>query len=269
MTERVNALQVVGYVATNVGKVRQNNEDSAAFLRQAGARGEGVLSLAIVADGMGGHQGGEVASQIAAEVIPSSFFRSKEEPAEAIEKAFQLANQEMQQAVERDPRIKGMGTTAVAVAMEGDRAWCAWVGDSRIYHLREGRMHQISEDHTAVAELMRQGLLTPEQARNHPDRNVLIRALGTRSGVEVDVTRHPLALATGDRMLLCSDGLYDLLEDEEIEKISSEGSLQVAGDALIAMALERGGHDNVSVVLVECVDELPEAAITREVSAKC
>jgi protein phosphatase len=87
--------------------------------------------------------------------------------------------------------------------------------------------------------------------------------------VEVDFTRHPLALATGDRMLLCSDGLYDLLEDEEIEKISSEGSLQEAGDALIAMALERGGHDNVSVVLVECVDELPEAAITREVSAKC
>ncbi len=261
----MNDLQVVGYVATDVGKVRQNNEDSAAFLRQAAARGGAVVSLAIVADGMGGHQGGEVASQIAAEWIPGSFFRAEEEPAAALEKAFLAANHEMQQAVERDPRIKGMGTTAVAVAIEGDRAWCAWVGDSRIYHLRSGRMHQISEDHTAVAELMRQGLLTPEQARNHPDRNVLVRALGTRSGVEVDVTRHPLAMVTGDRMLLCSDGLYDLLEDEEIEKISSEGTLQEAGDALIAAALQRGGHDNVSIVLVECVDELPEAAITREV----
>jgi protein phosphatase len=261
----VNDLQVVGYVATDVGKVRQNNEDSAAFLRQAAARGGEVVSLAIVADGMGGHQGGEVASQIAAELIPASFFRATEEPPAALEKAFQAANHEMQQAVERDPRIKGMGTTAVAVAIQGSCAWCAWVGDSRIYHLRQGRMHQISEDHTAVAELMRQGLLTPEQARNHPDRNVLVRALGTRSGVEVDVTRHPLAMVTGDRMLLCSDGLYDLLEDEEIEKISSEGSLQEAGNALIAAALERGGHDNVSIVLVECVDELPEAAITREV----
>jgi protein phosphatase len=242
-----------GY-ATDPGCVRATNED-ALLLRQpshpvAQAR-HGVL--AVVCDGMGGHEAGEVASALALETIVAELTRDDGDMPEALVGAIESANRAVHQAGRSDAGRQGMGTTCCALLLRDGAAYCAHVGDSRCYLRRGDNLLRMTEDHSAVMELVRRGVLSLEDARHHPDKNVISRALGSQASVEVTSWTHPLALQTDDTFLLCSDGLYDLVDDEEILHTMTEGSPhpQVACDRLVALARSRGGFDNVSVIILQ------------------
>jgi serine/threonine protein phosphatase PrpC len=245
------ALEVTASLQTDPGCVRDSNEDSVMFTRPQDTEtlaAKGLLAL--VADGMGGCSGGEIASYMVVNTVPRLYYDSKAEPSEALRTALEKVNGEIYAEAADKPELAGMGTTAVALAICGDRAYAAYVGDSRLYLLRAGRIYQMTEDHSVVYEMVRKGLLTAEEARNHEDRNVLSRSLGGRPEVEVGFWEAPLSLRNEDRLLICSDGLHDLVTDAEILSTvmtEQEGS---AAAKLIAIAKERGGYDNVTVALI-------------------
>lgn len=239
---------------TDPGCVRTSNED-ALLLRHpehpdTRAR-HGVL--AVICDGMGGHEAGEVASALAIETIVSELAHDDGDMPEALVQAIEGANCAVHAAGRADARRKGMGTTCCALLLRDGAAYCAHVGDTRCYLRRGDNLLLMTEDHSAVMELVRRGVLSLEEARHHPDKNVISRALGSHASVEVTSWTHPLALQTGDTFLLCSDGLYDLVSDEEILRTMTDGTPhpQHACDRLIALARSRGGHDNVSVIILQ------------------
>ena len=268
------AFEIAASVQTDKGCVREINEDSGRMVRPSdpallAAKG----TLVVVADGMGGHSAGEVASQMAADVVGRVYYETGAEPGEALRHAVAEANRRIHEAAAADASRQGMGTTCTALALCGGRAYAAHVGDSRLYMLRAGQLYQLSEDHSAVNEMVKLGIITKEQARTHEDKNVILRALGTSPEVEVSVL-DPFALREGDQFLLCSDGLYDLVLDEEIASVL-EGAedIHAAGERLIAMAKERGGHDNITVGIIAIMPEGTAAAeagnprATRELEA--
>lgn len=208
----------------------------------------------VVADGMGGHAGGETASRLAVETIVAGEGGGPEVQ-ERLHQAFVAANAKIHQSAQDDARLAGMGTTAVALAFEGGRGWIANVGDSRAYRLRAGTLEPVSEDHSVVAEFVRRGYITAEQARTHPRRNELLRSLGTSAEVEVDVD--PVDAAAGDIFLLCSDGLYGVVEDDQIAEILRAENAAEAAEALIEAANRAGGPDNITVQVIR----IPEAAM--------
>jgi serine/threonine protein phosphatase PrpC len=249
---------VNSFGATDVGKKRTTNED--AFLV------DDALGLYVVADGMGGHAAGEVASQEAVETIhgmvkqgmralphlvgPLDNDRARS-ACRLIEGAVQAATYMVYALAELDREKSGMGTTITALLALGDYAVTAQVGDSRIYQVREGMVSQITEDHTLISWQMRQGLITPEEARRSPHRNVITRAVGNRDYVEVDTGL--VALSAGDRFLLCSDGLHGYLREEEISAVTFL-SVEAAVHRFIEMANNRGGKDNITAIMVEIKD---------------
>jgi PPM family protein phosphatase len=242
--------EIVASVQTDVGCVREINEDSGRFIRpddEARLKTRGTLM--IVADGMGGHSAGEVASRMAVELIPEIYYGSKGEPPRALKEAVEEANRRIHAAAAEDESKHGMGTTCTALCVLDGQAFAAHVGDSRLYMLREGKVYQLTEDHSAVMEMVKMGLITKEEARHHEDKNVILRALGTSPEVEVSALE-PFSVRVGDKYLLCSDGLYDLVPDEEIERELSGNDINAAGQKLIALAKERGGHDNITVGMV-------------------
>ena len=246
---------------TNPGKVREANEDAVCFLKPSRAatlveRG----ALALVADGMGGVKGGSVASGIAHRVIPRAYLRSKASPPIALKEALEAANDEIFRRAQNDEKLRGMGTTCVALAVSPRRAWVAYVGDSRLYLIRNGAIFQMTEDHSLVQEMVNQGDLTPEEARSHESRNMVTRILGTKKQVEVTVWDEPFPVQSGDRFLLCSDGLHDLLTSEEMLARAGTGKLDAATSALIAAANARGGFDNISAVIVEVAERRRESS---------
>jgi PPM family protein phosphatase len=256
-------------ILTHMGNVRTNNEDSVSLVRpntKDDLNSHGILAL--VADGMGGHEGGELASKLAAETIARSYYRSEATPQNALAEAFREANREIFANASANPALAGMGTTCIAVAILEDLAWWAWVGDSRLYLWRDGQVFQMSEDHTVVYELIRRGLLTAEEARNHPERSVLARALGTKDNIDIALASEPVRLRAGDRLLLCSDGLHDLLADIDISRILTDSPPADCAEALLRTALDRGGFDNISLVLLEAklavTSAKRPASITRE-----
>ena len=172
--------------------------------------------IALVADGMGGCNGGEVASALACEKIPRIYFASNGPAPAALRASLEAVNGEIYQAAQAQPSLRGMGTTVVAFAITSSHGWLAYVGDSRLYLIRRGQIYRMSEDHSMVFEMVHKGLLTAEEARNHADRNVLSRALGSRPQVEVSCWEEPFPIQPGDRFLLCSDGLHDLVTDEKM-----------------------------------------------------
>jgi len=229
---------------SDVGRVRQINQDECAeFENAAGAR------LLVLADGMGGHAGGEVASRLAVEAIGESFRQARGAPEPVLRRAFEVANQRIGQRAARDPDLFGMGTTAVALLIEADGSACvAHVGDSRAYRLREGQLERLTDDHSWVFQAVRDGSLSAEDAARHPQRNALLRSLGNEEQVEVDLRR--IDIAPGDRLLLCSDGLWG-----ELDESSIAAELAAAGPApcarrLVELANRAGGSDNVSVQVV-------------------
>jgi protein phosphatase len=230
---------------SDVGQLRSGNEDS--FLL------DHDHNLYAVADGMGGHAAGEVASRLAVEALKEAWAEGAEGESDddKMVRGFSVANERIREEVERDAARHGMGTTLVAAHFEGGEARIANVGDSRAYVLRAGNLRQITTDHSWVREQLDSGKISAEEAANHPFRNVITRALGTRPQVEVDLLNLPLE--GGDRLLLCSDGLTGMLEDEEITRILMESSdTQEAVARLVDEANEAGGEDNITVVLIEC-----------------
>jgi protein phosphatase len=242
------AYGVNGAVRSDIGCCRQVNEDRG-FLRVP--KTERQDTILIVADGMGGHAAGEIASQLAIENISSVCAENQSDVAQGLTTAFHQANRAIQQAAKDDPRRQGMGTTCTALVLREGLAYSAHVGDSRIYLVREGGIYLMSEDHSAVMEMVRRGLMTLATARHHEDKNVILRALGTQPKVEVSVWDKPFPVQAGDAFILCSDGLYDLVEDEEIKDAVLKLEVNQACEHLISLALERGGHDNVTVGVLQ------------------
>ena len=230
--------------ATDVGRVRSNNQDS--FLVREG-------DLFAVADGMGGHQGGEVASALALQILG----QAHDEPSTStLVRAVRSANQAVFDKAGADPDLKGMGTTLTALAdvdtREGRRLGIVNVGDSRLYRLRNDRIEQLTEDHSLVASLVRQGRITAEEAESHPQRNILTRALGIDEAVAVDSWEvEPVA---GDRFLICSDGLFNEVDENRI--VATLRRFEDPGDAareLVRLANDGGGRDNITAVVVDVV----------------
>jgi protein phosphatase len=247
---------IVAGMLSDVGCVRELNEDSGTYIQPddpALQASKGLLI--IVADGMGGHSSGEVASRLAVEVITRTYYKESGDPQSALKAAFRKANHEIHKAAEKDESKSGMGTTCTALVLENGTAISAHVGDSRLYLVRDGSIYLMTEDHSAVMEMVKAGLLTLEQARHHPDKNVILRAMGSHPEVEVTTWQEPFPVKAGDRFLLCSDGLYDLVEDEEIKRIVMLGDPQPACENLVALAKERGGHDNITVGIVALKSE--------------
>jgi PPM family protein phosphatase len=242
---------------SNVGRVRKNNEDS--FLADE------ALGLYIVCDGMGGHAAGEVASRLACEVIQREVgagqkvrdkFLQTGKPSDAkavrkmVEAAIATACKEIYKRASRDPETAGMGTTCTVMVLAGhDKGVLGHVGDSRLFVCRGGKLHQLSEDHTYVNELLKRGAITKDQAKNHPQGNVLSRALGVQPSVTVDTMIFDID--PGDTYLLCSDGMYNYFQDAlELGQVLAGVDLHKVLGELEKKALERGGHDNLTGVLL-------------------
>ena len=225
---------------TDVGRVRERNED--AYLVQE--------PLYAVADGMGGHRGGDVASSMTVEALESVELPS-DDPLASLVEEIKKANVEVLRRGESDKELRGMGTTLTAFLTDDDRAYVAHVGDSRAYLLRDGSLQRLTRDHTLVERMVEEGRLLPDQARHHPQRSILTRALGVDDDVQVDdLTLDPLQ--AGDRILLCSDGLSAMVDEDVIERILlEEADPQAASDQLVEAAIEAGGEDNITVLVLD------------------
>lgn len=225
---------------TDVGRVRKGNEDS--YMAKE--------PLFAVADGMGGHQGGEVASSLALETIQSG--------QGALEELVQKANQAVHERAAGDPGLAGMGTTLTALLVDGEVLRIVHVGDSRAYMLRDGRLQRLTKDHTVVERLVDEGKLTAQEAEIHPQRSILTRALGVDERLQVD--QAVIEPRPGDRILLCSDGLTGMIGEEAITGILTERSdPQQAADALVDAANEAGGQDNITAVVLDVLEAKGEA----------
>ncbi|GAA5079721.1 PP2C family protein-serine/threonine phosphatase [Lysobacter panacisoli] len=224
---------------THVGLRRELNEDT--------YYGDGELGLWLVADGMGGHEYGEVASALARETIVREI-----RDGTPLAQAIRIADEEIIRTSKRRNDALPMGTTVVAARISGNRFEVAWVGDSRVYLWREGHLAQLSQDHSYVQELIANGAITQEQARSHPHRNVVTQALGVTDPRNLNVETMTGELKPGMQLLLCSDGLTEELDDRGIARVLSQGdcSAQECVDTLVAAALDGGGSDNVTVILV-------------------
>ncbi|MBD0290745.1 MAG: Stp1/IreP family PP2C-type Ser/Thr phosphatase [Thermoleophilia bacterium] len=241
---------------TDAGRKRRRNEDS--FVVDP--------PLFAVADGMGGAQAGEVASRLAAAVFREYHGADELEPAERVQAIIQEANRRIFERSRADTAASGMGTTVTAAIVGGQRIVVGHVGDSRAYRVRDGELHQLTEDHSLVADLVRSGRLTPEEADAHPQRSVITRALGTDP--EVDVDTCAVEAQPGDVYLLCSDGLTTMVGDDEILRVLAESrSLEAAGKALVKAANRHGGDDNVTVVLFAVEDGEPDLGETARIDS--
>lgn len=248
--------------ATDVGNVRSNNEDR--YLLRPQQR------LCVVADGMGGHRGGEVASEIACETVARTYSQNT---VDSLVEAINAANTAVYEAGTSDPDLAGMGTTVVSLAVvaddeaartdsdrsepgdvpPGEMLAVANVGDSRAYRLTEGQLQQLTEDHSLVADMVREGSISREEAESHPQKNIVTRALGVYDDVPVDV--FTMSPRPGDRYLLCTDGLSDEVTMDRMAAVLSRlTDAEEAADELVRMAVEAGARDNVTVVVVDVVD---------------
>lgn len=233
------------------GRVRLNNEDAQGqFVPETADEIEERGVVFVVADGMGGHRGGEIASRIAVRTI-LAFYTADSSPdrAQALARAFHEANQTIIQEAVADSMLFGMGTTCTALALHHGKAFFAHVGDSRCYLLRRGRITQVTSDHSIVGEMVRSGILSDEDARTHPKRNVITRSLGAQPDVSAE-TPDSVELQAGDTFLLCSDGLTAYLTDPDLAAVLGGNTPEAACKKLIQMANEQGGRDNITVQVV-------------------
>jgi serine/threonine protein phosphatase PrpC len=229
-------MRIEAGVATDIGKVRDGNEDS--FLVEP--------PLYAVADGMGGHRGGEVASHLALETVEALAREGKDTLAEQV----RAANRAVYETAQQDRAVTGMGTTLTAARIVDGAAHLAHVGDSRAYLQRGGSLRRLTDDHTLVNRMVKAGEITPDEAAVHPHRNVLTRALGTEPEVKVDVEE--VVLMDGDRLLLCSDGLFGMVNEDQIQAIlEADPDPQKTADRLVRAANRAGGVDNITVVVLD------------------
>jgi len=232
---------------SDIGRVRSRNEDSYALVPDE--------HMVIVADGMGGHGNGDIASQIAVEAVQEDYPGSAGQTsgdlaiAERLQRAFNHAHEMIRRAGDKDNSLRGMGTTLIAAVMEDQSAVIGHVGDSRAYALRGNTLTQLTEDHSWVREQVAAGHLSADQAREHPFKSVVTRALGGEQPVQVDLRR--VRLQDGDLLILCSDGLTTMLTDDEIAALlAEEGTISEKTERLVEAANSRGGADNITVVIL-------------------
>lgn len=247
-------LKVTSCGITDLGRKRQNNEDNYLINDE--------LNLYIVADGMGGHAGGEFASQIAVNTVEEVFanmdslappvaipgeLTQDDQIKEKIEFAIRLAGRRIYEKALEDHEYRGMGTTALGIYLFQDKLFISHVGDSRGYRIRRSRIEQLTEDHSLVNEQIKAGLISPEHAKTHRLKNIITRSLGYQEEVEVDTRIEPLE--EGDVFLLCSDGLSNMVEEDEMLEMVTRYHFQEAAIRLVEAANERGGDDNITVIL--------------------
>ena len=234
------------YFQSDQGKKRRNNQDYAnVFTNQSNK------VLALLADGMGGHNAGDFASSHAVQILVDEIRKDADfNPIKVLRHAIETANTAILDRAQKEEGLRGMGTTIVAATIVGHYAYVANVGDSRLY-LIQGKIHQITKDHSLVQEMVRMGEIKPEEARNHPDKNIITRALGAERTVDIDF--FDLKMEPGSTILMCSDGLSNMVEDSKIEEIilDQTNELPKKGERLLSEANRNGGKDNIAVILVE------------------
>jgi protein phosphatase len=241
---------------SDIGCLRQNNEDSFGywepeddqqFLRKG--------RLAVVADGMGGYEGGQEASRLAVETVVAAYRDfGGDDPQAALIEALQAAHEQIRRYSFAHPELRGMGTTCTAAAIvrvaDYDALFYVHVGDTRLYLIRDGQITRVTRDHSYVGRLVESGMISPEEAEHHPQRNILTAALGTNPDLVMDSPGHPEPLRPEDVLLICSDGLWGLVRDAEILDAVENKSAEQAGRELIELARERGGPDNITVEIL-------------------
>jgi len=233
-------LKLVVHGKTDKGLVRKENEDAFCI--------EKDLGFLAIADGMGGHASGEVASKMAIEILRDSVKKEGETLPDRLNSGVKLANKTIYDASRSQSQLNGMGTTLTAVQLDGNRLSIAHVGDSRVYLIRGGVIEQITDDHTIVSEQVAQGRMTREEAARSDMRNILSRALGIAPEVDVDI--EALTVSEGDQFVLCSDGLSELISDDEIlSEVQSSKKPEIVCDELVNLAIQRGGEDNITVIV--------------------
>lgn len=237
---------------TDVGCQREDNEDSLAYWEAAdGAAFARLGRLAIVADGMGGCEGGQFASRIAVDSVQESYSSAQAgDPQELLLGAVRLANVRVQEKAQAIPGLRGMGTTLTAAAIVDGKLHFAHVGDSRLYLFRNGTLRLLTHDHTLVARLIESGVIRAEDADSHPQKHVLTAAVGVTSDVEPDFSPEPIALEELDVLLLCTDGLWGQMSEAEMVGILLSKKPQDAARALVQLAKEHGGPDNITLQLL-------------------
>ena len=230
---------------THLGNIRKNNEDAMLVKEKDG------MALLVIADGMGGHNAGEVASEMAVKCIFEHVFdHPDEDPGMCLRAAVRYANTAIYDRARNNKAHSGMGTTITAALIKSDRVTIVNVGDSRAYHVSSGALKQITVDHSYVQQLVHRGVITPEEAKIHPRRNLITRSVGISSRVKADVFHG--GLKQGDILLLCSDGLTSHVDDKEIESILNENySLNDKIEKLKTQALNAGGSDNITIILAQ------------------
>jgi serine/threonine protein phosphatase PrpC len=248
MVQAPAGMEIIGAMRTDTGLVRSHNEDAVAWVTShddAAATNRG--SLALVADGMGGHAAGEVASALAADVVRRLYYDLDGPIPQVLANAFAAANRAIIEYAQEHPECRGMGTTCTVLAFRDQQVWLAHIGDSRAYLLRDRHLTQLSEDQTLVAKLVSEGTITQAEADQSPMHNVILQALGTTANIKPMIGAKGLPLQSGDVLILCSDGVSNMVPDGKIAELASRLPPQEACDALIEAALAAGGHDNASL----------------------
>lgn len=234
---------------SDVGCQRENNEDSSLYWEPSSDQEfERKGRLAIIADGMGGHEGGLEASRLAVETVRDVYDEGfRDEPQVMLMEGFAAAHVRIRDYADRHPAFFGMGTTCTAVVVRGQQLYFAHVGDSRLYRLRDGRIERLTRDHSYVGRLVESGLVRAEDAEKHPQRHILTAALG--AGLQLDVESPPVGLQVqaGDELLLCTDGLWGLVSEAELEKALRSNSPAECCTSLVKLARSRGGPDNITL----------------------
>ena len=238
---------IKSFSVTDIGRKRKWNQDCVYSSDEAVGN---LKNVYIVADGMGGHQAGDYASKCTVETMVREIKGCFEQsPIRILSRAIRIANDQVRRKAREDESLYGMGTTVVAATVLGKYLQVANVGDSRLYIINE-EVRQITRDHSLVEEMVRMGGLDREAARNHPDKNIITRAIGARDTIEIDFFHEELK--SGDLILMCSDGLTNMLEDEEIGRIlKTPGTIEERAERLIDAANQNGGRDNIAVILID------------------
>lgn len=235
---------------SDVGCLRKNNEDTIYWkIKEKADDKNNFESLLLVADGMGGHNAGEIASGIAKEHISTAYKYWKKTPHKTLIKVFTEANRKIFRAARRNKEYASMGTTCTALVITNDFAYCAHVGDSRVYLIRGTSIYKMTEDHTIRTALEKEGLINSNTPVSDIETSVITRAMGIHKTIKVDTWKHGFPVQLSDKFLLCSDGLTDMLSDDEIKLLVLQNSWKTVCSELVNKAKERGGYDNISVII--------------------
>lgn len=237
---------------TDVGCERSQNEDNYCYAEpENDEEMQNRGRLVVVADGMGGQEGGQIASTLAVDTVRDVFLNGPAgDPTTALETAYQSAHSAIQEYARTHPELAGMGTTCTAAILKDGYVTYGHVGDTRLYLLRDGVIVQLTRDQSYVQQMVENGVISAEQARTHPSRNILTSALGSDSAVEADFAQAPIPILGNDTLLLCTDGLHGYASDEELLDVASKDSPREACRKLVNLAKDRGGSDNITIQIV-------------------